>query len=112
MWFRSVFDRLRFRSSRISAGQEDYMRRHRRWSTRLEVEALKDRCLLSGVHALFDLGTPAGGPLSCPKTSPARLWRGWSQVLNARRGPYSGHWRFIKCHSAAQARGTSSGSEE
>jgi hypothetical protein len=62
MWFCSVFDPLKFRSSRISAGQEDYMRRRRRWSTRLEVEVLEDRCLLSGVHALFDLGTPAGGP--------------------------------------------------
>jgi hypothetical protein len=29
---------------------------------RLEVEVLEERCLLSAVHALFDLGTPAAGP--------------------------------------------------
>jgi hypothetical protein len=62
MWLGSVFDPLKFRSARISAGQQGYPCRRRRWSTRLQVEALEDRCLLSGVHALFDLGTPAGGP--------------------------------------------------
>ena len=30
--------------------------------SRPRLDTLEDRYLLSGVHALFDLGTPAGGP--------------------------------------------------
>src|SRR6516225_2166383 len=30
-------------------------------ASRLCLETLEDRCLLSAVHALFDLGSPAGG---------------------------------------------------
>src|SRR5437879_4051496 len=33
-------------------------------ASRLCLEALEDRCLLSAVHALFDLGSPAGGPFA------------------------------------------------
>jgi Bacterial virulence factor lipase N-terminal len=33
-------------------------------ASRLRLEALEDRCLLSGVRALFDLGSPAGGPFA------------------------------------------------
>src|ERR1700736_6684430 len=33
-------------------------------ASRLSLETLEDRCLLSPVHALFDLGSPAGGPFA------------------------------------------------
>src|SRR5260370_36386891 len=33
-------------------------------ASRLCLEALEDRCLLSAVHPLFDLGSPAGGPFA------------------------------------------------
>jgi hypothetical protein len=36
----------------------------RRPAARLRLEALEDRCLLSAVHPLFDLGSPAGGPFA------------------------------------------------
>src|SRR5260370_11020044 len=38
--------------------------RRRPPSSRLSLEALEDRCLLSAVHPLFDLGSPAGGPFA------------------------------------------------
>jgi hypothetical protein len=36
--------------------------RRRPSASRLCLETLEDRCLLSAVHALFDLGSPGGGP--------------------------------------------------
>jgi hypothetical protein len=62
MKFRSVFDSLKSRRSGILVGQTARRRVRPRCPIRLEVEILEDRRLLSGVHALFDLGTPAGGP--------------------------------------------------
>src|SRR5215471_8978661 len=38
--------------------------RRRTPASRLCLETLEDRCLLSAVHALFDLGSPAGGPFA------------------------------------------------
>src|SRR5713101_5163235 len=38
--------------------------RRRPSASRLWLEALEDRCLLSAVHPLFDLGSPAGGPFA------------------------------------------------
>src|SRR5437870_3931416 len=38
--------------------------RRRPPASRLWLELLEDRCLLSAVHALFDLGSPAGGPFA------------------------------------------------
>jgi Big-like domain-containing protein len=64
MWFRSVLDFGKPRSSRIPVAREGRNRTRRRWVARLEIEYLEDRCLLSAVHALFDLGTPAGGPFA------------------------------------------------
>jgi hypothetical protein len=62
MWFYSMFDFWKSRSSRISVGRQGCRREPRRWAVRLEVEPLEDRCLLSAVHALFDLASPETGP--------------------------------------------------
>jgi hypothetical protein len=59
MWFRSLFDSCVSRSSRILVARKGCSRAGRRWPARLEVEFLEDRCLLSAVHALFDLGSTA-----------------------------------------------------
>jgi hypothetical protein len=61
MWFRSLFDSCISRWSRIPIARKGCSRADRRWPARLEVEFLEDRCLLSAVHALFDLGTTASG---------------------------------------------------
>ncbi len=58
MWLPSAFEVWRSSASRTSAV------RKRRRCTRLEVECLEDRCLLSAVQALFDLTSPAGGPFA------------------------------------------------
>jgi hypothetical protein len=56
MWFRSVFDSVKLRSS----GPQQRMHP----ATRLELEVLEDRCLLSAspVHAVFGLASPDMGP--------------------------------------------------
>src|SRR5215831_5246514 len=56
MWLRSALDFWKSPDSRTSIVRKRCSR------TRLEVESLEDRCLLSAVHALFDLGSPDGGP--------------------------------------------------
>jgi hypothetical protein len=61
MWFRSMFDSRLCRSSRLLVARKGSSGARRRWPARLEVEFLEDRCLLSATHALFDLGSPAGG---------------------------------------------------
>jgi hypothetical protein len=61
MWFRSLIDSYLFPSARILLTRKRCGRARRRWPARLEVEFLEDRCLLSAVHALFDLGSTAGG---------------------------------------------------
>src|SRR6516162_1191096 len=64
MWFRSLSDFWKCRSSRIPVARKRRTRTGRHYATRLEVECLEGRCLLSAVHALFDLGSPAGGPFA------------------------------------------------
>jgi dienelactone hydrolase len=61
MWFRSLFDSCVSRRSRTNVAQKGRSRVGRRWPARLEVEFLEERCLLSAVHAMFDLGSTAGG---------------------------------------------------
>src|SRR6266478_2657207 len=58
MWIQNYFKSLTSTSTR--------RRPIRRYppASRLCLEPLEDRCLLSAVHALFDLGSPAGGPFA------------------------------------------------
>jgi hypothetical protein len=56
MWLGSAFHSRKPRASRTPFVRKPHAR------SRLEVEYLEDRCLLSAVHALFDLGSPDGGP--------------------------------------------------
>ena len=56
MWIQNIF---KSRNSTPSG-----RRPTRRPASRLCLEPLEDRCLLSTVHALFDLGSPAGGPFA------------------------------------------------
>src|SRR5438093_625739 len=65
MWFRNLFDYLASTPSRTPAGRARRVASRRRpAATRLQLEALEDRCLLSAVHPLFDMGSPAGGPFA------------------------------------------------
>jgi hypothetical protein len=58
-WRKSSWAKAVFSSSAFWFGSSPKKQPYR---TRLLLEPLEDRCLLSGVHALFDLATPAGGP--------------------------------------------------
>jgi hypothetical protein len=53
-----------FFKSPTSAPKRRRPTRRRPPASRLCLETLEDRCLLSAVHALFDLGSPAGGPFA------------------------------------------------
>ena len=60
MWFRSFSASLRSPWARTAARRTP----RRPKAYRLQLEPLEDRCLLSAIHALFDLGSPAGGPFA------------------------------------------------
>jgi hypothetical protein len=82
MWFRSLFDSCVSSSSGILVVRKECGRARRCWPARLEVEFLEDRCLLSAVHALFDLGSTASGEFPSDRFTVADTSQNTGRLVN------------------------------
>jgi dienelactone hydrolase len=83
MWFRNLCDYLAATPPRNPAGRARRAASRRRpAAARLRLEALEDRCLLSAVHALFDLGSPASGAFPTDRFTVADTTQNTGRLVN------------------------------